>query len=202
MKYNISQLKAEIKKVSHSYHGLLMGENKEQENNGRDIIYNTTKQISDKKKQQQVRSIDRENNNNNNKDDKGYNIKEKILKRIIDDRTDNPYNNKEDMHMNGNTTLSSIGNRAVYDLQTLLSQRQDRIQNGLYRHYQYNTSINRGQEFLLNHGDSKLSLVVMYADLVGSTKMSMALPVERMAKIIKAFLHKLSSVVKSYDGLY
>jgi class 3 adenylate cyclase len=30
--------------------------------------------------------------------------------------------------------------------------------------------------------------------------MSMALPVERMAKIIKAFLHELSSVVKSYDG--
>jgi class 3 adenylate cyclase len=197
MKYNISQLKAEIKKVSHFYHGLLMGEDKEQENNERDIIYNTTKQISDKKKQQQVRSIDRENNN---KYEKGYHIKEKILKRIIDDRTDNPYNNKEDIHMNGNTALSSIGNRTVYDLQALLSQRQDRLQSGLYRDYQYNTSINRGQEFLFNHVDSKLSLVIMYADLVGSTKMSMALPVERMAKIIKAFLHELSSVVKSYDG--
>jgi class 3 adenylate cyclase len=40
----------------------------------------------------------------------------------------------------------------------------------------------------------------VYADLVGSTKMSMSLPVERMAKIIKAFLHELSSVVKSYNG--
>ena len=40
----------------------------------------------------------------------------------------------------------------------------------------------------------------MYADLVGSTKMSMTLPVERMAKIIKAFSHELSSVVKSYNG--
>jgi class 3 adenylate cyclase len=40
----------------------------------------------------------------------------------------------------------------------------------------------------------------MYADLVGSTKMSMALPVERMAKIIKAFSHELSSVVESYNG--
>jgi class 3 adenylate cyclase len=70
----------------------------------------------------------------------------------------------------------------------------------LYEHYQYNTSIKRGQEFLLNHVDSKLSLVIVYADLVGSTKMSMSLPVERMAKIIKAFLHELSSVVKSYNG--
>ena len=74
MKYNISQLKAEIKKVSHFYHGLLMGEDKEQENKGRDIIYNTTKQISEKKKQQQVRSIDRENDN---KYEKGLTLKKK-----------------------------------------------------------------------------------------------------------------------------
>ena len=197
MKYNISHLKAEIKKVSHLYQGLLMKEDKEQENNQRDIIYNTTKQICGKK-QQQLRSIYRDNNN---QDEKGHNIKEKILERMIDDRIDNPYNNKEDMHTNGNTTLSSIENMTVCDLQTLLShQRQDRLQSGLYEHYQYNTSINRGQEFLLNHVDSKLSLVIMYADLVGSTKMSMALPVERMAKIIKAFLHELSFVVKSYNG--
>ena len=70
----------------------------------------------------------------------------------------------------------------------------------LYERYKYNTSIKKGQDFLLNHVDSKLSLVVMYADLVGSTKMSMALPVERMAKIIKAFSHELSFVVKRYNG--
>jgi class 3 adenylate cyclase len=74
------------------------------------------------------------------------------------------------------------------------------LESVLYERYQYNTSIKRGQDYLLNHVDSKLSLVVMYADLVGSTKMSMSLPVERMAKIIKAFLHELSSVVKSYNG--
>ena len=56
MKYNISQLKAEIKKVSRLYQGLLMKEDNEQENNQRDIIYNTTKQIRCKK-QQQLRSI-------------------------------------------------------------------------------------------------------------------------------------------------
>ena len=70
----------------------------------------------------------------------------------------------------------------------------------LYERYKYNTSIKKGQDFLLTHVDSKLSLVVMYADLVDSTKMSMVLPVERMAKIIKAFSHELSSVVESYNG--
>ena len=71
MKYNISQLKPEIKKVSHFYQGLLLEEDKEQENNERDILYNATKQISDKI-QQQERSIDIENNN---KDEKRENIK-------------------------------------------------------------------------------------------------------------------------------
>ena len=162
-----------------------MEEDKKQENNERDILYNATKQISDKI-QQQERSIDIENNN---KDEKRYNIKEKKLERMIDDKTDNSYSNKEDMYTNDNTTLSSNVNSTIYDLQALLSQRQDRLSSVLYEHYQYNTSINREKEFRLNHVDSKLSLVVMYAHLVGSTKMSMALPVERMAKIVRAFLH-------------
>jgi len=91
-------------------------------------------------------------------------------------------------------------NKEIFDLQTLLTQRQDRIWSVLHERYKYNTSIKRGQNFLLNHVDSKLSLIVMYADLVGSTKMSMNLPVEKMAKIIKAYSHEISSVVESYEG--
>jgi hypothetical protein len=68
MKYNISQLKPrEINKISHFYQGLLFEEDKEQENNEREILYNTTKQIS-YKIQQQERSIDIENNNNEKRD--------------------------------------------------------------------------------------------------------------------------------------
>jgi adenylate cyclase len=99
-----------------------------------------------------------------------------------------------------NGKIRNIKNKVICDTQTLCSQRKNTSLNVLDENYQYNISIKRGQDFLLNHVDSKLSLVVMYADLVGSTKMSMALPVERMAKIIKAFLHKLSSVVKNYNG--
>jgi hypothetical protein len=139
MKYNISQLKPEIKKVSHFYQGLLLEENKEQENNERDTLYNTTKQISDKIQQQEI-SINIENNN---KDEKRDNVKEKKLERMIDDKTDNSYSNIEDMYTNDNTTLSSIVNSTIYDLQASLSQRQDRLSNVLYEHYQYNTSINR-----------------------------------------------------------
>ena len=164
-------------------------EDKENENHERDVSYNIKRKND--KIQREERSIDIENNQEED-------IKEKIIERMID-TNDNTYGNT-DRDTNGNSTLSSIKNKAIYDLQTLLSQRQDRLWSVLYERYQYNTSIKRGQDFLLNHVDSKLSLVVMYADLVGSTKMSMALPVERMAKIIKAFSHELSSVVESYNG--
>src|SRR5919112_3826873 len=122
-------------------------------------------------------------------------IDDTIIERMMD--TDDNVNSNDDKKSDSS---NSLRNKNIFDLHTLLTQRQDRLWNVLHERYKYNTSIKRGQNFLLNHVDSKLSLVVMYADLVGSTKMSMALPVERMAKIIKVFSHELSSVVESYDG--
>ncbi len=175
-----------------------MKKEKEKENHEEDISYNTTtttKRKSEKIQQQEGRSIDIESNNQEEEEE---NNKEKIIDRMVDRN----YNtsNKTEQGTKQNSVLPSIQSRTIYDLQTLLSQRQDRLESVLYERYKYNTSIKRGQDFLLNHIDSKLSLVVMYADLVGSTKMSMALPVERMAKIIKVFSHELSSVVESYEG--
>ena len=169
-----------------------MGDDKDKENEHqeRDVSYNTNPK-SDKIKEE--RSIDVENDRDEEDN------KEKIIERMIDRNSNSNTYSNTDRYTNKNT-LSSIQNRPIYDLQTLLSQRQDRLWSVLYERYKYNTSIKRGQDFLLNHVDSKISLVVMYADLVGSTKMSMALPVERMAKIIKVFSHELSSVVESYNG--
>ena len=171
-----------------------MGEDKDKENeiHERNVSYNT-KRKSDKIKEEI--SIDIENNKQEEEEE---DTKEKIIDRMVDRN----YNtsNKTEQGTKQNSVLPSTENRTIYDLQTLLSQRQDRLESVLYERYKYNTSIKRGQDFLLNHVDSKLSLVVMYADLVGSTKMSMALPVERMAKIIKVFSHELSSVVESYNG--
>ena len=171
-----------------------MGDDKDKENEHqeRDVSYNT-KPKSDKIKEE--RSIDIENNNQEEEEE---DTKEKIIDRMVDRNYNS--SNKTEQGTKQNSVLPSTENRTIYDLQTLLSQRQDRLESVLYERYKYNTSIKRGQDFLLNHVDSKLSLVVMYADLVGSTKMSMALPVERMAKIIKVFSHELSSVVESYNG--
>lgn len=114
------------------------------------------------------------------------NINTKILNRIIGDYGSSKQNeNRID---------------ELVDLQTLFSQRQDRIWNALEKRYQYNTSIKKSQEFLLNYVNSKVELVIMYVDLVDSTKMSMTLPVEQLVTIVRAFSHELSSVVENYNG--
>jgi adenylate cyclase len=112
------------------------------------------------------------------------NVNAKILNRIIGSSTNENENRKDQL----------------VDLQTLFSQRQDRLWKALEERYQYNSSVKHGQEFLLNHVNSKVELVVMYIDLVGSTKMSMTLPVEQLVTIMRAFSHEISSVVESYNG--
>jgi adenylate cyclase len=126
--------------------------------------------VNIKKKKEQKKEVD--------------NVNAKILNRII-----------------GNSTKENENrNDELVDLQTLFSQRQDRLWKALEERYQYNSSVKRGQEFLLNHVNSKVELVIMYIDLVGSTKMSMTLPVEQLVTIIRAFTHEISSVVESYNG--
>jgi adenylate cyclase len=112
------------------------------------------------------------------------NVNAKILNRIIGSSTKENENRKNQL----------------VDLQTLFSQRQDRLWKALEERYQYNSSVKHGQEFLLNHVNSKVELVVMYIDLVDSTKMSMTLPVEQLVTIMRAFSHEISSVVESYNG--
>ena len=105
------------------------------------------------------------------------------------DNNENP--NKNDLKPNEDRKV---------DFKTLCNLRQGRLESVLSEKYQYNTSIDRGQKFLLPHVNSKIDLVGMYTDIVGSTKMSMTLPTEKIVTIIKAFSHELSSVIESYEG--
>jgi adenylate cyclase len=99
-----------------------------------------------------------------------------------------------------NQIQSKGPSRQLFDLHTLLTQRQDRLWQALEERYQYNTSLKRSQDFLLKHVRSKVPLVVIFADLVGSTQMSMNLPVDKLVTIITAFSREISSVVESYYG--
>jgi len=88
----------------------------------------------------------------------------------------------------------------IVDSETLVSQTQDRLWRALKRRFQYDVSLQPGQEFLLNHVSTKLPLVIMYADLVGSTNMSMTLPADKLTTIIRAFTYEISQVIYKHKG--
>jgi adenylate cyclase len=86
------------------------------------------------------------------------------------------------------------------DSEIPVAQTQERLSRAMKRRYQYESNLKPAQEFLLAHVNSKIPLVIMYADLVGSTKMSMTLPVDKMVTIIRAFLYEMSYIVQSHKG--
>jgi adenylate cyclase len=110
--------------------------------------------------------------------------------------------NNSDNYDSKNIKSSSIATAAVeiVDSETLVTQTQDRMWKALEGHYRYDSSLKDSQVFLLNHINSKIPLVVMYADLVGSTNMSMTLPAEKMVTIIRAFTYEMTCIVRSYSG--
>jgi adenylate cyclase len=134
--------------------------------------------------------------NEEEENDKNHNITAKPITNMLMD------NNKGGNNFYSENTISSTTALAplVVDVKTLVHQTQDRMWKAFEGQYLYDSSLKDSQDFLLNHVNSKLSLVIMYVDLVGSTKMSMTLPVDKMVTIIRAFTYEMTSIVRSYGG--
>ncbi len=62
------------------------------------------------------------------------------------------------------------------------------------------TTVRRGQNYLLDHISTKIPIIIIYADLVGSTKMSMTLPIDNLVSIVRIFDYHISNVVDTLGG--
>jgi len=98
------------------------------------------------------RSKDNGRNEEKVREDKAVNISENVVHGIIENKSD--VNISED--------------RAV-DSQTFFEKTKDRFSAALRERYKYDSSIKRGQNFLLKHVGSKMPLVIIYTDIVEST---------------------------------
>ena len=100
----------------------------------------------------------------------------------------NTTNSMVDMIMgssSGSSGNSGEQQQVAVDVETLVAQTQDRMSRALKRRYQYDSNLNPAQTFLPNHINSKIPLVIMYVDLVGTINMSMTLPVNKLVSIIR-----------------
>ena len=60
--------------------------------------------------------------------------------------------------------------------------------------------IEEAQNILEEYAKSKVTFVILHIDIVGSTAMSMTLPVERLATIIQTFTQEMSLLIAAYGG--
>jgi class 3 adenylate cyclase len=66
---------------------------------------------------------------------------------------------------------------------------------------EYNISmVEEAQNVLEKYAKSKVTFVILHIDIVGSTVMSMTLPVERLATIIQTFTQEMSLIIAAYGG--
>lgn len=96
--------------------------------------------------------------------------------------------------------LSRKGSKSV-DSETLVKEAQKRVWASLKQGYEYeNTVLDESDNFLRDLVSSRVSMIVMYVDLVGSTDITLTLPEEKVAIIIRAFAQEMSNVIKQHDG--
>ena len=131
------------------------------------------------------------------KEDEKYVTNKSIANMIMGNNNSHNNYSKSSRSSSPPTAISPI---EIVDAKTLVAQTQERMLKALEGQYLYDSSLKDGQVFLFNHVNSKVSLVIMYADLVGSTNMSMSLPAEKMVTIIRAFTYEMTCIVRSYAG--
>ncbi len=104
------------------------------------------------------------------------------------------------MDESGRSSIEKTMSVTTVDAETLLAKTQERFSRALERRYQFESNLKPAQEFLIGHVNSKIPLVIMYADLVGSTNMSMTLPIDKMVTIIRGFAFEMSYIIHSHGG--
>lgn len=95
--------------------------------------------------------------------------------------------------------LGKTENKTV-DSETLIKNVQDRISESLKHGYKYSRIVDASEDFLRKHVFEQVEMAVIYVDLVGSTKLSLSLPPEKLSVIISSFVQEMSYVISQCGG--
>jgi len=102
-------------------------------------------------------------------------------------------NNVIDMLLSKNQTQT-------LDSKTMILETQKRVWGALKKGYEYTGMIDESEEFLRKNVFSKLDMVVLYVDLVGSTTMTLEMPAEKIAIIVSSFSQEMAAVIRQHHG--
>ncbi len=89
---------------------------------------------------------------------------------------------------------------AVVNINNIIKSAQLEMWKSLKGEMEFDISTEDAQDALAKLAGSKVTLVILYIDIVGSTRLSMTLPVDKLAAIVRAFTHEMSLIVSAYGG--
>lgn len=107
--------------------------------------------------------------------------------------------NDSQKHSN-NLFLNKFYLDAVIDVDKIIKDTQFRIWNALKTKPEFSISFSDTQNILEKYAESKVNLVILHVDLVGSTKLSLSLPIDRLTTIIRSFAQEMSTIICLYGG--
>lgn len=86
------------------------------------------------------------------------------------------------------------------DVDVIMKKSQTRMWKTLQGEPQFIISVAETQNVLDKLASSKTNFVILNVDLVASTKLSMTLPLDRLATLIQSFNQEMSLIVKDFGG--
>ena len=126
---------------------------------------------------------------------------------LADNIIENGKNQESEVHKSSQNSSPNVidlllGKEAhgVIDSETLIQETQKRVWAALKQGYEYAGNFENSEQFLRQNVLSRIDMVVLYVDLVGSTAMTLELPEEKLAIIISSFAQEMASVIKQHTG--
>lgn len=88
----------------------------------------------------------------------------------------------------------------VVDSETLIKETQNRVWHALKSGYEYSSVHDDSDTFLRKNVFSRMKMVVLYVDLVGSTQITLELPEDKVAIIITCFAQEMATTIRHHNG--
>jgi adenylate cyclase len=102
-----------------------------------------------------------------------------------------------------NTTpslASSFYLDAIVDIRLAIRNAETRMWKALKSEPSFDISMEETYKVLQEYARSKVILVILHVDLVGSTQLSMTLPLDRLTTIVQTFTQEMSVMISLYGG--
>ena len=96
--------------------------------------------------------------------------------------------------------MLSGGRSGTLDTESVIKEVQKRVWRAVKKGYEYDYSLDESDKFLHEHVSSRVNMIVLFVDLVGSTQMTLQLPAEKVAIIISSFSQEMGFVIKNHYG--